>query len=399
MIVLNKPEECCGCHGCSNICPKHCIVMKADVEGFKYPSIDTTTCIECGLCEKVCPVLEEVKMPISRTSAYAIQVKSDETRKASSSGGVFSEISRSVIQQGGVVFGARFGESLKVKHAYAEDMEGVKSFQGSKYVQSEIGSTYQEAKKFLLKGRKVLFTGTQCQIKGLNLYLNKQYNNLITAEVICHGVPSPMVLKKYQEELEQKYGKKIIDIKFRNKDISWENFQIQITFNDGTSYTEKKDNDPYMLGFLKNYFLRPSCYDCKAKKLKSGADITLGDYWGLAGIHKNIKDELGTSLVVANTPKGDLVLKEIQNHFKQIIPTSLKYAILHNSAFVSGVDRNPNREVFFEDYAKESSLNGVIKKYIISDNVDINSYSKKMKGIYKRVKSKFYKLLYKYLKI
>ena len=200
MINIIDKKNCCGCNACVQHCPKSCVTMQEDEEGFLYPIVDQEACIDCGLCEKVCPVLNqgEERKPLQ---VYAANNPNEEIRMQSSSGGVFTLLAETIIQEGGVVFGARFNDDWEVIHDYTETKEELAAFRGSKYVQSRIGDSYCQAEQFLKKGRKVLFTGTPCQIAGLNLFLRKEYGNLLTVDFICHGVPSPGVWKSYLEEL------------------------------------------------------------------------------------------------------------------------------------------------------------------------------------------------------
>ena len=196
MIQLNSKYDCCGCSACAQSCPKECIIMRADEEGFLYPQIDTDTCINCGLCERVCPVINQ-SLPQKPHSVYAAKNKNEDIRLKSSSGGLFTLLAERTINNGGVVFGAKFNDDWSVIHDYTETIDGIKIFRGSKYLQSNTNICYKSVRKFLKEGRKVLFSGTPCQIAGLHLFLNKEYPNLTTVDIICHGVPSPLVWHKY----------------------------------------------------------------------------------------------------------------------------------------------------------------------------------------------------------
>ena len=221
MIEITEQVKCTGCSACANICPKQCISMVADLEGFLYPSVDTKECINCGLCEKICPILKKNPIKSDDIIAYAAMLNNTDIRLESSSGGVFTAIAESVIDKNGVVFGAELDENFNVIHTYVETKEELKKFRGSKYVQSVIGETYKRAKGFLDQGRFVLFTGTPCQIGGLYAYLNKDYDNLITQDLICHGVPSPMVWRKYLEFREDISHAGVRRMSFRHKKYGW----------------------------------------------------------------------------------------------------------------------------------------------------------------------------------
>ena len=307
MIKLEKKEDCCGCYACMACCPVSCIEMQEDNEGFLYPVVDRDKCVECSMCQKVCPTISR-QVPRKPLNVYACKNKSSEVRCKSSSGGVFSLLAEQTIAEGGTVFGACFNEKNKVIHSYTSTREGLELFRGSKYVQSEVGDTYRIAEKILKSGRFVLFSGSPCQILGLRLYLKKDYSNLLTVDFICHGVPSPKVWNIYLKELSQKHSLcGITNINFRNKELGWSNFCFSLDF------TRKKHTihllepmylNHYMRGFLSDLYLRPSCYQCPVRYLKSGSDITLGDYWGDINALGDFVDDKGISAVFLNTPSG-----------------------------------------------------------------------------------------------
>lgn len=360
MINIDKKSNCCGCYACENICPKNCINMKIDNEGFWYPEVNKIKCIDCNLCIKVCPVIQNLEKS-KRIIAYACKSKNEYLRKVSSSGGIFSLLCEYVINKNGVVFGAGFNEKLELIHSSAMSIEECIKFRGSKYVQSKIGSTYKEAKRYLEEGRFVLFTGTQCQIKGLNLYLNKKYDNLLSVDIVCHGVPSPLVYKKYIEALESKYKSKIKGIYFRDKKLGWNNYSYKFEFENGYKIEESFKSNMYSKGFLKDLYLRPSCYECKSKNFKTNSDITLGDYWGVEKKHKEFNDDKGTSLVMINTVKGSNIFSSIEKKL-EYIKTDLNYAVSCNPSIINPVKYNENREMFFKEI-HNSSLDCIIQKY------------------------------------
>ena len=235
MIRIEKKEDCCGCEACVQRCPKHCISLFRDNEGFLYPSVNESLCIGCGLCEKVCPILNPLpkRKPLQ---VFAAKNLNEEVRLASSSGGVFTLLAEHTIRNNGVVFGARFNEKWEVAHGFTDTVEGIADFRSSKYVQSKINGTYQEAEQFLKAGRKVLFSGTPCQIAGLKRFLRKEYTNLITVDFLCHGVPSPGVWESYLKETIARKCKKIQfcsdpyasvkKISFRDKTLGWKKFSF-----------------------------------------------------------------------------------------------------------------------------------------------------------------------------
>lgn len=337
MIEIHKKEDCCGCHACVQICPKQCISMHEDEEGFLYPQTDESICIDCGLCEKVCPVINQNE-PHKPLEVYAAKNLDEAIRRNSSSGGVFTLFAEQTIKKGGVVFGARFNELWEVVHAYTETTEGLAAFRGSKYVQSRIGNTYKEAEVFLKAGREVLFSGTPCQIAGLRKYLRKDYPNLFLVDFICHGTPSPGVFREYLNEELQKFASKgdrknsvlllsntpdserdnfvgtvdkwkIEAISFRDKQKGWKKYSFALVLAKVSASGEKNtvrlsytlDRHAFMRGFVRDIYLRPSCYDCSSKQLKSGSDITLGDYWGIEKTMPDYDDDRGVSSLTINT--------------------------------------------------------------------------------------------------
>lgn len=380
MIHINDKHDCCGCAACVQICPKSCIRFDEDEQGFRYPLIDKSICVDCGLCEKVCPVLNqfESKQPLK---VFAAKNPDDQVRLKSSSGGIFTMLAEYIINHGGVVFGARFDEQWEVEHAYTETIEGLEQFRGSKYVQSRVGITYKQAKDFLNAGRKVLYTGTPCQIAGLKKFLIKEYDNLLTLEIVCHGVPSPLVWRDYLDYKRTAYMEStpsflnkpliITDISFRDKTHGWKQYGFKICYtahsvNENTiSELDNKVNceisafteDIFMKGFLKNLYLRPSCHYCPANKGKSGADISLADYWGIQLIHPGLDDNKGVGLVLINTLKGVEYYNSISAEIISIA-SSYDFAITHNPCIVESV-REPNiKSQFWQNY-KESKIHSI----------------------------------------
>lgn len=362
MIKVERKQECTGCSACFNICPKNSISMVSDSEGFLYPKVDTEKCINCGLCFNICPEKNIPKKINSEIIALACKNKDENSLKTSSSGGVFSIICEYIISKGGVVFGAAFDENLNVKHMYAENLKECEKFKGSKYVQSDIGSSYKKVKDFLEHKRFVLFSGTPCEIEGLNLFLGKKYNNLLLVDIACHGVPSSLVYKKYIESLEKGNNSKITSLSFRNKENGWSNYRVKINFENGKIKSEEGYNNIYIKGFLKNIYLRPSCYECKFKLPNKSADITLADYWGVQDKYKDFdKKDKGTSLVILNTMKGKDVMEEISSKM-EFIKTDLDYALKNNPCITDSVEYNTDREQFFKDISK-NNIERTIHKY------------------------------------
>ena len=338
-----------GCSACAQVCPRNAIEMRVDPEGFRYPAVDHDVCIHCDLCSSACPMdRKEHQKKSSAVQAFAAINMDAQIRDKSSSGGIFTIIAESILADGGVVFGAAFSEDFRcVIHKAAESKEELEALRGSKYLQSRIGNTYQQTKDFLETGRRVLFTGTPCQIAGLHGFLKKTYPNLFTLDVICHGVPSPLVWEKYIEYHEKKAGEKIQQVHFRMKKPSWQDFSLQLLFGNGREYRKKHNDDMYMRCFLQNVDLRPSCYACKFKLDDMEAGCTLGDFWGIGGILTEADYQKGVSLVLLRTEKGNALFSGVMDKL-WIREVDVDQALAGNTAAVKSVTVPDKRSEFME---------------------------------------------------
>ena len=348
MIQIADKRECCGCHACVQKCPRQCISMQEDCEGFLYPKIDVASCVECGLCEMVCPMLNvsESREPME---VCAVKSADDKVRMASSSGGLFTMLAEQTIAEGGAVFGAKFSEGCqKVLHSAAEDMDGVAAFRGSKYVQSVIGDSYQQAERMLKAGRKVLFSATPCQIAGLKRYLGKEYENLLTVDVACHGVPSPLVWREYLQSVVP-HGESVQKVNMRDKQMGWSAYRVNIT-TDKRTLSQPASENLYIEGFLRDIYLRPSCYDCPAKAGRSGSDITLGDFWGVANLHPEFMDERGVGFSLAWSKQGVNIVRKTEC---SIVESSYNNAKEFNPCIERSVAEPELRELFWEKFEQE----------------------------------------------
>lgn len=360
--MLPDKNQCTGCEACAQVCPKHCISMVSDYEGFLYPYIDTTSCIECHRCERVCPTLVKTneREPLA---VYGYQNKQEEIRLRSSSGGFFSALAEQVLPEGGIVFGAAFNDEWAVTHQYCEKMDDLIRFRGSKYVQSRMDNIFCKVKEMLQTGRKVLFTGTPCQVRGLLLFLRKPYDNLFTLDFVCHGVPSPGVWQRYFNEVTGSSYKKVCEVNFREKRFffGWKVFGFDILTNTGKCVWKTRGREnPYMMGFLENVYLRPSCYECPVKSLKSGSDITMGDFWGISQIAPSLSDNRGTSLVLINTDKGKVLFKAIASDECEVQEFDYDTACLSNSSLRHSVKPHPNRSLFFCNFSAYKQITPLI---------------------------------------
>lgn len=347
MIQMAEKKNCCGCQACAQVCPRGCITMAEDGEGFRYPQVDADKCVQCGLCETVCPVLHPAEDTGREPEAYAAYSLEPEIRRESSSGGIFTLLAEKILEENGVVYGAAMEES-RVNHIRVTGREKLSRLRGSKYVQSDIAGTYRRAKADLDGGKPVLFSGTPCQIEGLRTFLRKDYEKLVCVDIICHGVPSPKVWQDYVSLRETAAGAPVARMIFRHKKYSWKSYAVLFEFSNKTAYDRRHSDDPFMQVFLHDLCLRPSCYECGFKKLGRVSDITLADFWGITEIQPEMDDDGGTSLVLIHSQKG-------QDIFETIRPrmccrsTNGKAAIAANSAMLHSVKKPKNRERFLNE--------------------------------------------------
>lgn len=350
MPNLCEVNDCCGCSACFAACPKDAIKMLPNLEGFMHPQVDRVKCVDCHLCEKVCPVLkrDNQREPLA---VYAAQAKDDELRKQSSSGGIFSLLARLVIANGGVVFGAAVRDDMMIAHTKAENEEELSLLRGSKYVQSDMGNTYVVVKMYLDSGRQVMFTGTPCQIAGLRKYLQREYQNLFCVDVVCYAVPSPLVWRKYlsartKVDCEDNKMRKLTDVNFRDKRLGWGIYTLSLRYDDGYEYAGSMYDDAYMRGFLSSLFNRRSCEKCAFRGLRSGSDLTISDYWRVVDHFPDLSDDVGTSLVLVNNSKGRAFIDGIGDKVK-LYESSFAKACEVNKPIVKSFGSHANRGIFF----------------------------------------------------
>lgn len=366
--TINKVDRlsCTGCGMCVNLCSVSAIKMEVDNDGFLKPVIDKNQCINCGQCLKRCPVKNCEYSNWAQPKCYAAAASSDEIKLKSSSGGAFSVFARNVIEKKkGFVCGAVLQDNkYEVKHEIINRLEDIKRLRGSKYVQSNIGTTFYEVKKLLKDSNYVLYTGCPCQIAGLNAYLNQKYNNLFTVEVICHGVPSKKVLKKYIEEIETEKGE-IKKLTFRTKEIDPDNAWLnshatKIEFSDGNVSLSKRNNDSYLNAFLRAVSINNSCANCKFARIPRQADITIGDFWGIDKQKPELMDSKGTSVILVNNEHGMEFLEGLKDDFTLCEEVPLELAILGNKQIIESPWVNPRRNRFYD----------LLDKYKFSKAVD-----------------------------
>lgn len=340
-MKLIDREKCTGCAACANSCATGAIVMAPDKEGFLFPEIDTHRCIECGNCIASCPHFtrkDRDRHPI----CYAAKARSNEIVKSSSSGGVFTLLCEYVIAQKGIVFGAAYNHQLCVSHIAVDNLGDIHRLRGSKYVQSDLGHAYCEVKQALSVNRLVLFSGTPCQIAGLRAYLKVSYSNLVTMEVICHGVPPAKLFDRLKNELEVAHGK-LEAISFRDKSLGWRHRVIAGWYSGRMKVIEEGSLADYFRAFLAGLSLRKSCEKCQFKSGRSGADITLGDFWGIENVAPELDDDDGVSAVILHTSKGQKIFESIDCHRKSVRLSDITIA---NPSYSEKRAYSKSRDVF-----------------------------------------------------
>ena len=388
MISINKKDNFCGCYACVNVCPKDCISMEEDSEGFNYPTVDKDKCVDCKLCEKVCPIINKDKVAQGSNeedNTYVAYTKNATVRKNSSSGGMFTELAESVLKNNGVVFGCAFDDDFNAHHIMVNNSSDLEKLRGSKYIQSHIENTYEEAERLLKNGQLVLFSGVACQIAGLNSYLRKDYNNLITVDVLCHGVPSGKAWRKYIDDNQKRHNAKLNKYYFRNKDNGWKVYTVKQMYMDNQGESSLFNKDSFMQLFLGEVCLRPSCHNCRFKDIRRPSDITLGDCWGVQNYMPEMDDDKGTSVVIAHTKKGVNILNSVKNNLV-IKKAKLDRALPPSADSRKSVLPHKNREIFFKQLNEGKSVDELailVKDRFKKPNI-IKRIKRKAKKIIKR---------------
>ena len=352
--VLNK-VECCGCNACGDACPKQAITFKTDNEGFWYPEVDMEKCIDCELCEKVCPIQHKANHVerYSDPNVFAAYTKDETIRLDSTSGGIHSMLAQKMYEKHAYVGGAVYNPDHTVSQIVDDNPERLPEIRSSKYLQSNAEGVYKEIRGLLKEGKNVFFCGCPCQIHALYNFLGKEYDNLVTCDFICRGVNSPKVFLKYIEMLERQYGAKATEIKFKNKKWGWHNFSLRVKFENGKEYCKDRYHDLFFIGYLQvGNFTRPSCYECHFKGFPQKADITLADFWGIETVDSTMDQDKGTSLVMVNSDKGQLLFDSIKEKIEWRKFTMGDARKGNPAMDFSLSSAKPNREAFFEDLDK-----------------------------------------------
>lgn len=366
MPRLASYNDCTGCMACYNACPKQAVEISDSHDGFLYPAVNADKCVDCGACERACPVVSSLgSLGKGHPQAFAVWHKKD--RCVSSSGGAFSAFARNVIEKNGGVFGAAFDGTLHLKHTEVWDVEELTALRGSKYVQSEIGGSFRKIKKYLQEGRKVFFCGTPCQVAGLQGYLGKSYDNLLTADLACHGVPSDGIFQKYLKKLKNRLGNAEILIKnyeFRRRDGWGLAPSISTTSNCRALYGV---DALYMEAFDKSAIFRESCYHCPFARLPRVGDVTLADFWGIGRHGKKFKHNVmkGVSLVLVNTERGCHALSTLGDD-TFIEERTLEEALVENHNLIAPSKRHHLRDEIIEAFMDERmSLKDIDERFCL----------------------------------
>lgn len=354
-------DICSGCSSCAAGCPFGAITMQKDREGFLSPVIDSIKCRHCGKCISICPVLNKPKDDSKQPVAYAAQAHDDKLRKDSSSGGVFTLLAERIIEKGGVVYGCAYDDSITIQHIRCESKEELGRLRGSKYVQSNVRNTFLQARDDLDNGKIVYYSGTPCQVSGLLAFLGRQYDNLFTQDIICHGVPSPSLWEKYVSYRESQSGAKARRVSFRNKKNGWRSYFLQFDFYNGEQYNGNVRTEPWMNLFLSGLSCRRSCSLCSFRNIHRQSDVTLADFWGVRHVMQEWDDDKGTSLVLIHSDKGLQLWNQITD-FAEVRLVNIMDVYRYSSPYIKSDAENPLRKAFVKD-AQKMPIDQIIKKY------------------------------------
>lgn len=394
MINIADKAKCCGCCACVDVCAHKAITLKTDIEGFWYPEVNTELCTNCGLCDKTCPELNINQLkkndyPKPVKTIAAIHKRMD-VRWDSTSGGAFSALADAMYEQGGYVSGAIYNEDFSVRNYVSNNPEDLLKLRSSKYLQSKAEGLYAEIRTLLRKGEKVLACGTPCQMAALRSFLRKDYENLIIVDFICRGVNSPKVYRKYLDSLERKHGGKVVYVKAKNKELGWRNLTRKVVFDNGAVYYGVSMEDDFRRGYHTNVYCRPSCYTCQYKGSPRMSDITIGDYWGIEKVDPNLDNNIGTSMILLNSKKGEDFFELVKDKL-EYCETSFQSILPGNPALVSPLSpAKIDREQFFIDLDK-GTFEEVTEKYF-----PYNAYKQSIKQRIIKIIKPYYFLFSKF---
>ena len=356
-------SNCCGCEACVASCPAHCIKM-VQLNGFHYPSIDASLCLQCNRCRQVCPQNAQRTTPSSRSrNIYGGYAADSELLMKASSGGIFPLLCQEIFKRCGTVFGAALDASGHIlQHSRFTSLNECRAAFGSKYIQSRMGDSYIQVREDLQAGKWVLFCGTPCQLAALDNFLgNTPRERLLAVDVICHGVPSPVIWKEYLDIMEAKHEGKCRAVSFREKSGGWENYSLSLDFDKGEGLCEPHKKNHYMQLFLKSICLRESCHECHIRSMVHPADITLGDFWGVRKRYPEKYNSKGTSIIITHTPKGDDFLESLGKGLVRW-KTDWDFCAKRNAALLESPRRPLMQKAFWEDW-KECGLAAIMPWY------------------------------------
>ena len=382
-MIDNITHEFTACPACYNIYPVDCIIMNKNEESFLYSNINYSQCINCNMCGKVYPIINDEKNS-SKTRAYAVKNKNEEIRFKSTSGGFFSLLANYVLEKNGYVAGATYDDNFVVRHIIINEISELYKLRGAKYSQSNLGDTFFNIRKLLDEDKLVLFSGTPCQCIGLKRYLKKYYSNLITTDLICHGVPLPKVWQYYIDyrSNEENEGIRPIKINMRCKDSGWShyNYSTEFVYENGKRTLIPNSQDLFMKAFVGNICLRTSCSNCKAKGIERITDFTLGDYWGIWNQYPDFDDDKGISVIFTHTKSGESILKELTNK-AEILEVDVDDAYRENMSVIKSSISHQNRSEFLEEITSDNF------KILVDKYFSEQTYNKNI-TLFNRIKNK-----------
>lgn len=355
-IQLPTIEHCTGCQACRVVCPKNAITMQENEKGNIYPVVDEQKCINCNKCARICPELLPVKLHNKQEKVLAIWINESKERKYSTSGGASYIMAKNIIERGGYFCGVLYNNG-GAEHRISNNVDELYRFQGSKYVHSNVKDVYKEIEVLLKDDKEVLFTGTPCQVAALRSYLRKEYDTLYCVDIVCHGVPNKKILGDRIKTIEQEHGKKVIGIRFRDKQPDQHNTYMKYTFEDGSSLSNSYSSDPYSRSFVLNYILRDNCFSCRYSRAERCSDITIADFWGYAPQKLNFHSyRKGTSLMIVNSEKGSRLFNEIKRFCTYDDSRDLDYAVKGNHNLKAPQIRPHDYDKFWERYLHGETL-------------------------------------------
>lgn len=382
MIEIKNKINCCGCGACETICPKNCIILCMDKNGFYYPRLKKEDCIECGACERVCPVINLPPRKKSIKKMFACSSNDLYSKSHSSSGGMFYLLASYILMNKGVVFGVKLSDDCRTAFfTYVKSNEMLYSLLGSKYIQAHTKQIYTNVRNELKRGIPVLFSGTPCHVAALKNFLKKEYSNLYLVDISCHGVPSEKAWNRYLDFREKCEGAKVVSASFRSKESGWRDFSVSTNFSNGSHYAEIFIKDSFGKAFTERLLFRPSCEHCKFKGVNRWSDITLADFWGIDEIIDAFNDDEGTSLVIVHSEKGLHILNAIKE-FSKMVPITQEQGTRRNPYIYRSVVPHSNKKKFF-DALDDDSFDSLVEQYatkefVIQDFIfDLKRYIKR----------------------